>query len=121
MANTVQQGTDFIYIKLDGSSDFDYSTATFTAGKNAGQKVSAIFPEGLALTSIINSPPAAAAVTVVRDGSLTGAIMPPRFRAITGDTMWAPYDGTVFYKPYMEHDDQTTDTNNEVWFKYLNR
>jgi hypothetical protein len=120
-ANVVQQGKDFIYVKLDGTNDFDWSTATFTTGKNAGLAVSTVFPEGLALSAVINSPPSAGAVLVIREGSLTGAIMPPRFRAIAGDSMVFYYDTSVFYKPCIEHDDQTTDTNNEVWFKYINK
>ena len=119
MANVVQLGKRHIYIKLDGTNDFNFATATFTTGVKSGLAVSTVFPDGLSLTEVVYSPPSAGAVGVWREDSLTGVLM-PRFRGITGDTLTRYLEGNTFYKPCLEHDDQTTDTNAEWWFIFNN-
>jgi hypothetical protein len=120
MANVVTLQKKSLYVKLDGTNDFVWATATITTGRGVGMKVADAFPEGLALTSIIYSPPSAGAVGLARDALVTGEVIPPRFRGVSGDTLSVFKTGDDFYKPCLEHDDQTTDTNAEWWFEFNN-
>jgi hypothetical protein len=119
MAIVVQEGKGFIYVKLDGSNSFDYSTATFTTGTNAGEKVSTVFPQGLSLSAIKYAAPSAGAVLVVRTESATGPII-SQLSSIDGGALKDYFINDIFYKPYLTHADQTTDTNAQVWFEFRN-
>lgn len=106
-ANTVNAGQGRLTITLD--SDFDWSAATITAGRNVGMKVDDAYPEGIALMTIMFVPSAAADVMVVRDGGLTG---PEMFQetSVAGGSSVMYFDGGKFYKPYVEYDNLTLGT-----------
>ncbi len=119
-ANTVQMGNGFIYIKLDASSNFAWTTATFTTGRNSGIKVSTVFPEGLALTAIKFAASAAAGVLSLRTESTTGPVI-TQMTSVDGGTLKEYYDGKVLYKPNIVSSEQTTPTNAIIWLEFNNK
>lgn len=119
MANTVEHGNGFLRLILD--SDFVFSTATITAGKNTGMIVGDCYPVGLALTGVKFEPSAANDVLKVRDGALTGPIR-VNMTAITGDALKDTFLGNKLVKPYVEYDDLTLNTaaNATIWLEFEN-
>lgn len=115
----VQLGKGVLYVKMDASSNFAWSTATFTTGTYSGQKVSTIFPNGLALTAIKYAAPSAGAVGVVRSGSATGVIL-TQMTSVDGGTLKDYYYDNFLYTPYITSADQTTPTNAQFWFEFSN-
>ena len=106
-ANTVEHGQGVLRLVLD--SDFDWSAATITAGRNKGAKLATLYPEGLALTAFMFKPSAANDVAKLREGALTGQIIFDSV-SVDGGTLVRYYPGTYLVKPYIEYDDLTLGT-----------
>ena len=117
-AIAVEHAPGMLIITLDGTNGFTWATSTVTLGKKVGAKVSDIYPEGIALTSVDFQGPAAAAKGVWRDGTATGPKMGPPFNTIDGGPQTKYFTGYWMRKPCLVHADQTTDTS-AVWYFYF--
>lgn len=119
-ANAVENGEGVITVTLDGSTDFNWATATVTTGIGYGMKVADLYPQGLALSAISVYSGTLNTLIVVRNKKLTGPIIRPKLKVVSGDSLVKYFTGKRLYKPCIEHDDQTTETNAEVSFEFDN-
>lgn len=119
-ANTVEGGPGYIRVVLDGSTDFNWSTAAITTGVGSGSALATLFPDGLKLFAIDYLPPAVNAAAIIRNNSLTGPILPPKFKSATGDPQVRYYPGVRKYKPCIKNSEQTTPTDAEFTFQFEN-
>ena len=116
-ANSVEMGPGFLHVTLDASTDFVWSTATITGAQNYGKKVTLLFPGGLPLTAIKYQPPAAAAVLIVNDQTITGPVI-SQMTSAAGDTLKEYFPGNRSYKPCIGSSGLTTPTGAQIWFEY---
>jgi len=119
MAIAVEEGYGYLTITLDGTNSFAWDTATVTTGNNSGSALATLYPNGLKLTGITVYPGAVGSKTVVRDRSATGTVIPPFWYSVDGGPQGWPYLGR-FYKPYITHTDQTSDSGTKVSFFFEN-
>ena len=112
-ATTVENGAGCLIVTI-GAADFVWSTATVTTGFGAGVKVSDLYPNGIALTSIDFQGSAAAAKGVWRNRSVAGQKMGPPFYTIDGGPQTKYFTGKWMRKPCITYTDQTTD--GAIWY-----
>jgi hypothetical protein len=118
MANVVENGEGYLRVVLDGAADFLWATSLVTLGIGVGQKVSALYPQGLALTAVTVVSATASTVIIIRNKVAAGPIIPPKYRVITTDTLCKYFTGARFYKPCLVNADHTTPTNAEIGFEF---
>ena len=120
MATTIEHGNGFVKLILD-NADFNYNSTAITAGSNVGALFKDLYPVGLALTAIKFFPSAVNDILVVRDQSLTGPEI-TYIKAITGSVEKDSFVGDKLYKPFIEYDNLTlnTDTTARIWLEFNN-